>query len=162
MKKFKLLIVSLSLITILCMAFVTPPNIIGSYETYDLGYRFAFTLYADSTFMRPQLIEIVGTPTITIGKWTVVGDTLIMRDSLLPDRYGEEYMTKSDTIIISERIDSLIYALIELEEKNPTIMKYKIINSDTLIAEDKDIYVRIDTLILPKIFYEHPLMPKNK
>ena len=75
MKKIKLLIVSLSLITLLCTAFLTPPNIIGSYETYDLGYRFAFTLYADSTFMRPHLIEIVGTPTIAIGKWTVVDDT---------------------------------------------------------------------------------------
>lgn len=162
MKKIKLLIVSLSLITLLCTAFLTPPNIIGSYETYDLGYRFAFTLYADSTFMRPHLIEIVGTPTIAIGKWTVVDDTLIMRDSLSPDRYGKEYMTKFDTMIISERIDSLIYAVMELEERNPTIMKYKIINSDTLITEDKNIYVRIDTLILPKIFYEHPLMPKNE
>ncbi len=85
-----------------------------------------------------------------------------MRDSLSPDRYGKEYMTKFDTMIISERIDSLIYAVMELEERNPTIMKYKIINSDTLITEDKNIYVRIDTLILPKIFYEHPLMPKNE
>ncbi len=146
------------------MALVTPPNttdITGTYE-YRGNHWAAFILYADSTFIRPQLIEIVGVPEVYKGTWTIIGDTLIMTDSFQPERYAKEYLTKSDTIIISERIDSLMYAVIEMERKNPLKTKYKIIDQNTLINKYNEIYTRIDTLILPKIFYEHPLMQKNK
>ena len=157
MKTKKLKFVAMLVMTTLCMAFTSPPDMTGIYEVNHNGYRHALILYTDSTFAEPILFsQLMGN--VSLGTWKHVGDSLILNEPYRPVMDDEEF-EKS----LSEYSDSTanwlrdIRAQEEEEAKKyyPIITKYKIIDETHLQEDEYDwIYTKVDSLRLSK-FYDY-------